>query len=101
MLVFRFLAAIFALLAVIVLVNDASTPGTASAFVSLAEHWQRVSPKSWTATTTAIGHTGAEVMWTYGAVPLLTIPTVILLALAALACGYAGRRRDRVNVFIN
>jgi hypothetical protein len=101
--VFRFLAAVFLLVAAIALVNDA-TPAVYGAgpftLTSLDAHWQELAPSA-----LAAAKTGAEGMapWLWQGViaPLLTTPTCIAFGLLAVLSGYIGRRRRTVEIFVN
>jgi hypothetical protein len=101
--VFRFLAAVFLLVATVALVVDA-TPWVygASGFEaqSLHGHWQELAPNSLAAAQKAV--TGlAPWLWDDVVGPILDIPTFITFGALALLCGYAGRRRRTIDVFVN
>jgi hypothetical protein len=103
MVVFRFLAALFLLVATIALVFDA-TPSVygAAGFeaTSLSAHWQDLAPNSFEAARTAV--TGvAPWLWNGVIAPLLAVPTFVTFGALALLSGYAGRRRRAVRVFVN
>jgi hypothetical protein len=45
----------------------------------------------------------ATAPWVWDGViwPVLSVPTFLLFGLLAMWCGYAGRRRHKVNIFVN
>ncbi len=103
MVVFRFLSALFLLVATVALVVDA-TPAIygAGAFkgTSLAAHWLDLGPSSFAAAKKAISG-AAPWLWASLAEPLLEVPTYITFGILALLSGYAGRRRRNVTIFVN
>jgi hypothetical protein len=104
MAVFRFLASLFLLVAVIALVADA-TPTTDEpagfSATSIAEQWEDVSPSSLESAKRGISNATYPWVWDNLIFPILSIPTFVFFGLLALASGYAGRRRNRVNIYIN
>lgn len=104
MAVFRFLASLFLLIAVIAFVADATpTVGEAAGFsaTSIAEQWAAVAPSSLESTRQSISHATFPWVWDNLVAPVLSVPTFLFFGLLALLCGYAGRRRHRVNIYIN
>jgi hypothetical protein len=103
MIVFRFLAAVFLLVATISVVVDA-TPALygADPFVatSLAAQWEELAPSSLEATRTSVSGVSAW-LWNGIIAPILDIPTFIAFGALALVSGYAGRRRKTVRIFVN
>jgi hypothetical protein len=103
MAVFRFLAAVFLLVATVALVVDA-TPWVygAGSFqaTSLAGHWQDLAPSSLEAAKKAVSGL-APWLWDGVISPLLDVPTFITFGALAVLSGYAGRRRRTINVFVN
>lgn len=103
MVVFRFLAALFLLVATIALVFDVTPPihgaGPFEA-TSLSTHWQDLAPNSFAAAREALSGAGAW-LWDGLVAPLLDMPTFVTFGALALASGYAGRRRRSVRVFVN
>jgi hypothetical protein len=104
MAVFRFLASLFLLIAVIALVSDA-TPWSYGAgplkSTSLAEHWAAISPTSLEGAKTAVMHRTLPFVWSGILAPVLSVPTFLMFGLLGVACGYAGRRRHKVNIYVN
>lgn len=103
MAVFRFLAAVFLLVAAIALVVDA-TPATYGAgpfkATSLGANWQDLAPSAFEAAKKAV--TGVS-PWTWESLitPVLAMPTFVTFGVLALLSGYAGRRRRTVRIFVN
>jgi hypothetical protein len=89
----RFLASVFLLLAAVVLVADLTLarPGTGGGLLtSLGQHWQKSMQAG------ALKH-----VWGYAIRPLLVMPSWLLCLAVGLMFAYVGRRRRKVNVFIN
>ncbi|MDQ8698465.1 hypothetical protein [Hyphomicrobium sp. LHD-15] len=103
MAVFRFLAAVFLLVATVALVVDATpTVYGAGSFKpsALSNDWMELAPKSYDAARSAVSGLAP---WLWGDViaPILTIPTFVAFGGLALLAGYAGRRRKTVRIFAN
>ncbi len=94
----RFLAALFLLLAVVLFVAGMTQHGT---HTSTATHWQSISPSSYAAFQASITHKIGAWAWDPVTLSVLGLPSYILFGGLALICGFAGRRRRVVNVFIN
>jgi hypothetical protein len=103
MAVFRFLAAVFLLVATIALVVDA-TPSIYGAgsleATSSSSHWKDLAPSSFEAAKTAVSGI-APWLWDGVIAPVLDLPTFVTFGALALLSGYAGRRRSTINVFVN
>ncbi|WP_072396134.1 hypothetical protein [Hyphomicrobium sp. CS1GBMeth3] len=103
MVVFRFLAAVFLLVATIALVFDA-TPAVYGAGpfegTTLSAHWQDLGPNSFEAAQKAV-QAFAPWLWDRVIAPLLDVPTFIIFGALSLASGYAGRRRRAARIFVN
>ena len=103
MVVFRFLAALFLLVATIALVFDATPPvygaGSFEA-TALSAHWQDLAPNSFEAAQTAVSRVTPWI-WDGLIAPLIDLPTFVIFGALALLSGYAGRRRRTVRVFVN
>ena len=104
MAVLRFLSALFLLIAVVALVADATAPlAGAGPFVAtpLAEHWSELAPTSLRAAKAAVGSSAPPWVWDTVIASLIAQPTFALFGVLAVICGYAGRRRHRINIFVN
>lgn len=103
MAVYRFLAAVFLLVATVALVVDATPPiyGAGSFKPSaLSNDWMELAPKSFEAARNAVSGV-APWLWDVAIAPLLDVPTFIAFGALALLAGYAGRRRKTVRIFVN
>lgn len=104
MAVFRFLAAVFLLIATIALVVDA-TPWVYGAgplkATSLGGHWQELGATSYEAAKSGLSGLVGPWLWDGVIGTLLAIPTFIAFGALAFLSGYAGRRRKTVRVFVN
>jgi hypothetical protein len=102
---FRFLAALFALIAIIALASDLSHRGSDGAVhfsaTSLLGHIGDLSPTMLAALRANVVKYLGPVAWEPVAVSLLSLPTFVIFGLLAMAAGYAGRPRDEVRIFIN
>ena len=104
MAVFRFLASLFLLIAVIALVADATpTEQNGGAFVPtpLGQHWAAIAPSTLESAKSAVASTGVPWVWDRLIEPMLSIPTFLLFGTVGALAGYAGRRRRGVNIYIN
>lgn len=104
MAVFRFLAAVFLLVAVIALVTDLSGPlsaGQPFSATTLETQWREMAPATLQSTKAAVVRATAPWVWDGVIWPVLSVPTFLLFGLLAMWCGYAGRRRHKVNIFVN
>jgi len=103
MAVFRFLAAVFLLVATIALVVDA-TPAFYGAgpfeATSLSAQWQELAPNSFEAARKSVSDLSAW-LWDGMIAPVLDVPTFVAFGALAFLSGYAGRRRKTVRIFVN
>ncbi len=101
---FRFLAALFALVAILVFVADA-TPwlnGTGPmAATSFEAQWERLSPNTLKAAQERVSSSLSPAAWTALEAVVLSFPTWCVFGVLALIAGLIGRRRHRVNVYVN
>lgn len=96
--ILRLLAALCILAAVITLVSDwvLARPST-----SAAGYWQTLSPTSYANAGKAVTRVLGQWAWTPLIASVLALPAYLLFGLLALGLGYVGRRRRRVNVYVN
>jgi hypothetical protein len=102
--VLRFLTSIFALVAVVALVADATPALNSDApfkMTTLAGDWQLLAPASLAAARTAVVGATAPWVWDTAIVSLLDLPTPVLFGLLAVLCGILGRRREEMKLHIN
>jgi hypothetical protein len=99
---FRFLAALFLLIAVIAGVWDGTRSLAADRLVtaSLLEHWTAIAPKLLDTAQAAVTRIH-PMLWNGGVGRLLEVPATVFFVALGLAFAYAGRRRRRINVFAN
>lgn len=104
MAVLRFLASLFLLVAVVALVADttrslnAAKPFAAS---TVQQHWAEVAPNSLASAKAGLNRAAGPRLWDSFLGPVLSVPTFVLFGLFSLVAGYLGRRRRRVDVFMN
>lgn len=104
MAVFRFLSALFLLVAAVALVADATPPLAGSgpfAATAFSEHWTEIAPSSLDAAKEAITRSSAPWVWDTLIASVIHQPTFALFGALALLCGYGGRRRHRINIYVN
>ena len=104
MAVFRFLASLFLLIAVVTLVADATlvSQGTASFHAtSLGKHWADLAPSTLESAKAGVSRATLPWVWDTIIAPALAVPTFLFFGVLALLSGYAGRRRHRVDIYIN
>lgn len=100
----RFLAGLFALIAVIALVSDA-TPwlngSGAFAGTPFETQWERISPNSLNSARDSVSSSVSPAVWSALEAVVIGFPTWAVFGALALITGYFGRRRRRVNIFVN
>jgi hypothetical protein len=100
----RFLASVFLLFAAVILVADITLarPGTAGGLLTtLGQHWQALAPQGMASTQKSMQAGALKYAWSYAIRPMLAVPSWLLCFALGLLFAYAGRRRRKVNVFIN
>ena len=101
----RFVGALFALLAVVALVSDFTPRAKADTgrprFATLQSLWSDLAPQSLAATRRTVQTRTSTVLWDPVITSVIGLP--VWLSLGALAGGllYAGRRRHKVEIFVN
>ncbi len=95
---FRFLAALFLLTAVVLFVAGMSQHGT---HMSTAAHWRAISPSSFAAFEAAVTRLLGAWAWDPVLRVVLGLPAYLLFGSLALISGIAGRRRRTINIFVN
>jgi hypothetical protein len=100
----RFLASLFALIAVVALVAD-MTPalnGTGQFQAhSVISDWAELAPASLVATRANITAMTFPWVWNPMLLSVLGAPMSVLFGGLAIACGYFGRRREQMKLHIN
>ena len=97
----RFLAALFALFTLISFAADVSRPRSdGDGAISLMQHLHTLAPAFLTALERTSAHTSAY-LWDPILTTVLSLPATIIFLLLAIACGYLGRPRRRIQIFAN
>lgn len=100
----RFLASVFALIAIVALVAD-MTPalnGTGHFEAhSVMNYWTELAPASLVATRANITAMTAEWVWNPVLLSILGAPMSLLFGTLAIVCGYFGRHRAQMKVHVN
>jgi hypothetical protein len=101
---FRFLSALFMLVAIVALAADA-TPllaGDATPHLTSAlQRWTDIAPGSLASAEQSLTDKGWGAVWTSVLRPILSVPAFPLFAGLALVFGYFGRQRRRIKVYVN
>ena len=103
-LMLRFLAALFALFALISLAADISRPAIAGenfTATSLMQHLQAVAPSFVAGLEKSVSRSVGPFFWDPILTSILGLPASLLFLLLAIAAGIAGRPRRRVHIFVN
>jgi hypothetical protein len=102
--VLRFIASLFALVAVVALVADATPALNGSApfaMKTIADDWQQLAPASLAATRTAVTSATLPWVWDKAVMSVIGQPTPVLFGLLAVLFGFLGRRREVMKLHIN
>jgi hypothetical protein len=102
--VLRFLASLFALVAVVALVADATPAwnGTGPFKThSVIGYWTELAPSSMVAARATVSNVTSPLVWNPVLTTVLGLPMSGLFAGLAVVCGYFGRRRQQLNVHVN
>lgn len=100
----RFLASLFALIAVVALVADATPAlnGTGPFTThSVIGYWTELAPASLVATRANIIEMTFPWVWNPVLLSVLSAPMSALFGGLAIVCGYFGRRREQMKVHVN
>lgn len=100
----RFLAAVFLLVAVVTLVNDATPAFYGAAPFSattLEGQWAEMAPASLAVAKAAVSGRVGPWLWNWLDWVVLRQPTFVVFGVLALVSGQLGRRRRRVEIFVN
>lgn len=104
MIVLRFIGSLFLLGMVIAFTADISRPSRpqgAPMFASIHKHWSDLAPSSLTAAQKAVSARTHPVVWNPMITSVLGIPAFLTFGVLAGGCLYLGRRRRRVEIFVN
>ena len=100
----RFIARPLLLVAVVALVYDGTRTlagGSGLVVTSLAEHWQSFFPSSLEMLRGLVTKRVHPVLWDGGMVRVLHLPSWLVIGVIGLLLAWIGRKRHRVNVYIN
>lgn len=104
MAVLRFIAGLLLLVAVIALVADL-TPwlqgGKPFASTSFVKHWTDMAPATLKAAQASVTRAAGAWAWDLFVAKPIRLPTWMLFGMLAGLFGWLGRRRRRVDVFVN
>lgn len=104
MAVLRFISGLCLLVAVIALIADASALHAGSGSIlgtSFQKHWSDIAPGSLAAAKAVVSGATQPFVWDWIVAPVIGLQTWLLFGLLALAAGYGGRRREKINIFVN
>lgn len=96
--ILRLLAALALLAAVVSLVSDVVLLRPAT---TVAAYWQAISPVSYAAAGKSVSALAGDWLWRGVIAMALSLPAYVFFAGLGIALGYAGRRRRRVNIYVN
>ncbi len=104
MTVLRFLAGLLLIAALVALVSDVTRALMAAGpFVptSLGRLWAETAPKSLAAARAVVSQGLSPSAWGMLASTLLAMPTFLVLGTLGVLLGWLGRRRSKVNIYVN
>jgi hypothetical protein len=103
MALFRFIAWVLLLVAMIALVSDLTRAANGQAFsvTSTLGYWKNVSPQSLATTATTIQRSIHPLLWDPVCVRLLGLPIWLLIGGFGLVMAVLGRKKRRVNIYAN
>lgn len=102
--ILRMLARPLLLIAVVALVYDGTRTlagGSGLVITPLIEHWQSLFPGSLEAARQFVVRRVSPALWDGGLLKVLRMPSWLVIGLLGLALAWIGRKRQKVNVFIN
>jgi len=104
MAVLRFLASLFALVAVVALVTDATPALTGTApfkATSVMGYWRDLAPSTLLTARATVMHVTMPWVWDSVIASVLALPASALFGGLAVVCGYLGRRREQMKLHVN
>jgi hypothetical protein len=102
--VLRFIASLFALVAVVALVADATPALNGSApfaMNTVAGDWTLLAPATLVAARTGVSSATAPWVWDSLVMSVIGLPTPVLFGLLAVLFGFLGRRREVMKLHVN
>lgn len=100
----RFLASLFALIAVVALVADLTPALSGTGHFqahSVVSYWAELAPASLVAARANIVEMSFPWVWNPVLLSILSAPMSLLFGTLAMVCGYFGRRRLQMKVHVN
>ena len=103
MVLFRFLAWILLLIAMIAIVGDftRAANGGSSTVTTAFAYWKLVSPQSLASSANFVQRSLHPWLWDPVAMRLLMLPVWLIIGALGLALAVLGRKKRRVNIFAN
>lgn len=104
MVVLRFIGSLFLLGMVIALTADLSRPSRspgAPAFASIHKHWSDLAPQSLASAQKSVSTRTHPIVWSPLITSVLNVPAFLTFGFLAAGCLYFGRKRRRVEIFVN
>jgi hypothetical protein len=104
MAVLRFLASLFALVAVVALVTDATPALTGTGpfkATSVVGYWRELAPSTLLTAHAAVSRMTFPWVWDSVIASVLGLPASALFGGLAVLCGYFGRRREQMKMHVN
>jgi hypothetical protein len=102
--VLRFIASLFALVAVVALVADATPALNGSApfaMNTVAGDWTLLAPATLLATRAAVSTSTAPWVWDSVVMSVIGLPTPVVFGILAMVFGFLGRRREVMKLHVN
>ena len=103
-LMLRFLAALFATIGLVAFAADFSSTGTEHAgfaATSLLERLSELAPSLLNSIKTSVTRSLGPNAWDSVMTTVLGLPAFLIFAALAASCGFAGRPRKRIEIFVN
>lgn len=104
MIVLRFIGSLFLLGMVIALTADLSRPSRPAGtpmFASIHKHWSDLAPQSLSAAQKSVATRTHPLVWNPVMTSVLGVPAFLTFGVLAVGCLYLGRKRRRVEIFVN
>jgi len=100
----RFLASLFALIAVVALVME-DTPALSGTgpfkLTSVLGYWRDLAPSTLLTARAAVTRTTVPWVWEPMITSVLNLPASALFGGLAIVCGFFGRRREQMKLHVN
>lgn len=103
-LMMRFLAALFALFALLAFAADISRPAVDNAnpgAISLLQHLRTLAPTFVNALEHSVERSAGSFLWDPILTSLLSLPAWLIFLVLSVGAGFLGRPRQRVRIFVN